>query len=1072
MVLVGKLYAESPIYRGNARKTLFTRDGDGSQKLVSLAGEISGTAKALMDAFIGQADKGGNIGLLNRLWLRLYGEGMPIFLITKVICELAKECYPRDHFFDLRMGMRLDEDRWASEANANYKMETLYRNSVFNFEMHVNEKELERGENRARLFYMIQELKDGRFWFGAGKSKGLGRCRLELKSEFAGPTQAPKTASANFLSLDLSFNAQNPLLVGWNWGKVDPEQPAFAAIHGRLLLDAMRDIPAGIRQRLEIAAGGPIVSPESWKKKFSELLPRVFAIFLQEHSSKEGMVWLLPAKAADSLTKGKYPVPEKVMERVADLLDQTFSSEDALKTAFDERLGDSAKKYKRILDIMTKEKRKGKTFDPGAWRMAAGSLGLDVAIGERLAPEIHSEEKLTAILSEACKDIFGRLFQQVDQQINLLQSDVWIDGEIAGREAHLKIKTMLLKGEITERQWEDTNNAPSGVKASEWREFLETHRRVRFLHIMHAQNLKKSIMNDRNHIDFLKTYRDRARQELSQPLNTDFRAGGPMNRIIDKKYGKPYDTVFMRMLTWAPSASAQGKWEMYVPGSTIKGAFRKRASQILKTLWGENPDTQKVLDRLFGVQGQRGLLFFSDAHLVDPGNHDKNWCSMDGVRMNPSNGKPIETAKADYLYAYGDDLIFRCKIEAHDMTSSDITALSLFSHLLEDFQCGDIVLGGEKTSGFGWIEANIDTLTWLTLDPNDVSKKLFEQPAYVKKGIWNALTLKGEEAAEALMTLNSPFAGKAKKPAQPPRASQGFISHRSFGGNCGMLYFEGEILTPTSIKESGEPSCQKLVAGQPVYGWDFFSIAPPTNELRSDNRLYAMPSKSLRGMIRHIYAIASNSKDSSENIKQLNPCDSLFGWVGRGQNQAIMSRAVFMMGKFESAQLAWYKAPYPYGNWRFKDGQWKESPQQKARMLQINDTWRIFPHSPLAPIVQKMENFDPDTPQAAYFRAMLPGSKFRFAIRFWNLENEELQRLIWCVQLENGLAHKIGKDRYLGLGSMRLRLLPDSYLIDWTKRYTESEDAWQLPIQAKQWENPKAIRNYESLKEALNAKSV
>ena len=52
MLLQGKLFVESPIYRGNARKTLFTRDGDGTQRLVSLAGEISGTAQALMDAFI------------------------------------------------------------------------------------------------------------------------------------------------------------------------------------------------------------------------------------------------------------------------------------------------------------------------------------------------------------------------------------------------------------------------------------------------------------------------------------------------------------------------------------------------------------------------------------------------------------------------------------------------------------------------------------------------------------------------------------------------------------------------------------------------------------------------------------------------------------------------------------------------------------------------------------------------------------------------------------------------------------------------------------------------------------
>ncbi len=77
MNITGKIHAESPIYRGNGRKTMFTRDGDGIQKLVSLPGEIEGTAQSLMDAFIGQSKNGKNIGLLNRLWLRLLNEPMP-----------------------------------------------------------------------------------------------------------------------------------------------------------------------------------------------------------------------------------------------------------------------------------------------------------------------------------------------------------------------------------------------------------------------------------------------------------------------------------------------------------------------------------------------------------------------------------------------------------------------------------------------------------------------------------------------------------------------------------------------------------------------------------------------------------------------------------------------------------------------------------------------------------------------------------------------------------------------------------------------------------------------------------
>ena len=68
MLIKGKMHAEAPLYRGNSRKTMFTRDGDGTKRMVSLAGEISGTAQALMDAFIGQSKNGKNIGLMKTIY--------------------------------------------------------------------------------------------------------------------------------------------------------------------------------------------------------------------------------------------------------------------------------------------------------------------------------------------------------------------------------------------------------------------------------------------------------------------------------------------------------------------------------------------------------------------------------------------------------------------------------------------------------------------------------------------------------------------------------------------------------------------------------------------------------------------------------------------------------------------------------------------------------------------------------------------------------------------------------------------------------------------------------------------
>jgi CRISPR/Cas system CSM-associated protein Csm3 (group 7 of RAMP superfamily) len=1078
MILTGKLYAESPIYRGNARKTLFTRDGDGTHRLVSLAGEIAGTAESLMDAFIGQSRRGENTGLLNRMWLRLYDSPLPKGLITKVECRLEEESYPRDRFFDLRMGIKLDEDRWAAEANANYKMETLFRNSVFDFALSVNETVLQQGENAAQLYYVLQELAEGRFWFGAGKSKGLGRVRLEMDLASLLPETPPSLhPGANHLRIGLTFNATNPVLVGWNWGKVDPEVPSFAAIEGRLLVEAMRDLPNPIRERLAMGLAGPILSPEDWKHKFAEYLPRIIAIWLRERSIGEVEVWTLAAEALAKLGKGKYPLSKKLRERVQHLVDQPFSSQEAAEAAFAEALEDKANMAGRIVKVMEHKRQTSQELNREAWLEIAKGLGLDVTLEDRLAEQIQSEASLVGILTPACQWILPRLYQQVDQQVTLLQSDAWVDAEIATREEHIQIKNMLLLGKIDEVQWGNPDLVPQGIRPATWREFVNDHRRVRFRHMLHPRNLRKSITNDENFVAFLKGHRDRARQELAQPHHVDFRAGGPSNREISRKYGKPYDTMFMRMLAWSPSSQERGAWEIYVPGSTIKGAFRKRASQVLGTLWGESPKTTEVLNRLFGAQRQRGLAFFSDAYLTDPLDPERAWCSMDGVKMDPRTGRPLEAAKHDYLFAYGDQLTFQLQVDVQDIEEQDLEAMSLLIHLLQDFQRGDIPLGGEKTSGFGWVKADVSRLTWLTADADGVGEKLLGKQILIQDGLWQRLDLEGEAAVNALQVMHPLVPEREVSRSEvlrpPPRADAGFISHRAFGGYCGSLAVEAVVLTPLHVRESGEPSFRTTLANGPVNGWDFFAMAPPEAAQRGPNKVYALPSRSIKGMLRHIYAIASDSSEPSPDISRLNPTDSLFGWVGTGPNQAIMGRLSFGFGLFQEPELAWFKVPYPYGEWQYTGSQWQSTPGSSAAMQLIGKTWRVFPHAPLAPIVRQLEDFQPDTFQARYFRAILPGARARFTIRFWNLDEEELQRLIWCVGLETGLAHKMGNNRYLGFGSLRLRILPDSFLIDWAKRYAgEPEQSWQLPIQIDEWLKPDVVQHLTALRRALNAKQL
>ncbi len=1070
MLFRGQIIAETPIYRGNARKSLFTRDGDGTERLVSLAGEISGTAQSLMDAFIGQSRDGKNIGLLNRLWLRLYGSPIPAQLIAHVRCELQKACYPRDHFFNLRMGIKLDEDRWAADANANYKMETVFRNAVFDFTLSANDTVLRDQETATRFYYMLQELMAGRFWFGMGKSTGLGRLRLELESPLPVPVGQPTLQpGVNHLRMELNFDAENPVLVGWNWGKVDPAVPAFAAVEGHLLLSSMREIPEAIRERLAMVMSGPILNPEDWKHKLAEYLPRLTAIWLQERSSGNKEVWVLNSAALAKLGKGKFPLSKKILDVVQPLCTESFDSQTAAEIALGAVLGDKSNMAKRILGAMERQRQTTRQLNREDWLTLATTLGLNPALEAQLASSLGDEAVLTRLLAEACQPVLFRLNQQIDQQINLLQSDPWVDNEISIREQHLLIKTMLLDGRINETQWNDHRHPPEGVSTNAWQTFVEEHSRVRYNHMTHRVNLKKSITNDRNFIEFLKSHRTRVRQELGQPYHIDFRSGGKSNRTVSREYGKPYDNIFMRLLTWKPSTREHGAWEVYIPGTTIKGAFRKRASQVLKTLWGESPRTHQALDYLFGTQGKRGILCFSDAYLVNPQDPQQAWCSMDGVKMDPQTGCPIEKAKQDYLFAYGKQLLFQWRLDMQDITEQDLEMVSLLAHLLEDFQRGDIPLGGNKSNGFGWVEARIAELEWLTASPAGVTSKLFGNRVLIREGIWHRLRLTGAEATNALQDSTA-LTARISPQTAPPRSKSGFISHRAFGGYSGTLVLEAEALTPLHIKESGEPSAQMDLADGRVNGWDFFSITVPEASARPAVKTYALPSRSLKGMLRHIYSIASDSAQMSTDLNHLNPTDRLFGWVGSGPNQSIMGRLSIGFGLFDNPQLSWFSVPYPYTGWAFENGKWNHEAGRAVPRTMVGTTWRLFQHAPLAPTATQMEAFQPNTVQASYFRAILPGGKARVTIRFWNLDELEFQRLIWSIVLEPGLAHKIGHHRHLGFGSLRLRMLSESYLIDWTKRYSQKE--WRTPIQGEEWRKKAVVAHALELKKALNVQSI
>jgi hypothetical protein len=67
----------------------------------------------------------------------------------------------------------------------------------------------------------------------------------------------------------------------------------------------------------------------------------------------------------------------------------------------------------------------------------------------------------------------------------------------------------------------------------------------------------------------------------------------------------------------------------------------------------------------------------------------------------------------------------------------------------------------------------------------------------------------------------------------------------------------------------------------------------------------------------------------------------------------------------------------------------------------------------------------------------------------------------------------MGNNRYLGFGSINLNILPESYTINWTKRYTEKfQNKWKMPVEVEKWRVSKNIKHFAALKKALNAEHL
>ncbi len=73
------------------------------------------------------------------------------------------------------------------------------------------------------------------------------------------------------------------------------------------------------------------------------------------------------------------------------------------------------------------------------------------------------------------------------------------------------------------------------------------------------------------------------------------------------------------------------------------------------------------------------------------------------------------------------------------------------------------------------------------------------------------------------------------------------------------------------------------------------------------------------------------------------------------------------------------------------------------------------------------------------------GVMFKGRIRFENLSEIELGALLFAIDLPEGLAHKLGMGKPLGLGSVRIT--PKLYISDRSSRYSDLSTEWAEPIE-------------------------
>lgn len=279
-------------------------------------------------------------------------------------------------------------------------------------------------------------------------------------------------------------------------------------------------------------------------------------------------------------------------------------------------------------------------------------------------------------------------------------------------------------------------------------------------------------------------------------------------------------------------------------------------------------------------------------------------------------------------------------------------------------------------------------------------------------------------------------------------------------GYSGTLAFDLEVLTPLCIHhDPGQPNQQGH------------------HEFARLNRTPTIPATSLKGMLRGVHEVVTNSTMGllksghrgwysqrvprhyrpGENTTHLTPTEALFGMVGsQGDDSVGYAGRIFL------DDIPITVALQPQGVSRPKGGMPK--PEHESFYFECEHTGDIlgrkfYYHQQdyrRVAKVYKGRGMQEITVQSVPAKTRLTVGH----LRFFNLSHDEICSLIYTLMLEDTLAHKLGYGKPLGLGSVRLHItslevervgedtVPARFLSygepdreDWTGRVSELRDA-------------------------------